>query len=430
MAEGVKAGRKVAWGFADQFFSSLTNFTLTIIAGHWLGPAALGVISLGFAAYVLALVFQRALVSEPQTVLSANLELEGRRDVSRRTITMSLLAGGLVGAFLVVAGLLVGGPVGRGFVLFAPWIPVAMVQDVWRFILFRDGRQAAAVTNDASWALGMLAFMPLAWLIHTDWAVVASWGLGAMTGLLLGIWQVRLAPSGLVRSARWWRRDAWPIGRWFALDRAASNLGTQGTVFILAPLLGAVALGGLKATNSVFAPLSVLGPAITLPGLPSMTRAFHESPRLARSMALRLSLTVAGLTAVYTVLLASGGGRALTFLFGHRFTRFTPLIVPTAAGQLMAAVGIGFIIMLKASKRGRSLVLAHVLSTAGTLIVTPILAVSAGVTGAAWGLAIGYGLESLFVTWFALSLREDRRKATQGTPGSIGAWVAGSGARR
>ena len=56
--EKVRAGRKVAWGFGDQFFSSLTNFGLTIIAGRSLGPEALGVISIGFSAYVIDLVFQ------------------------------------------------------------------------------------------------------------------------------------------------------------------------------------------------------------------------------------------------------------------------------------------------------------------------------------------------------------------------------------
>jgi O-antigen/teichoic acid export membrane protein len=173
-------------------------------------------------------------------------------------------------------------------------------------------------------------------------------------------------------------------------------------VFILAPLLGAAALGGLKATNSVFAPLSVLGPAITLPGLPAMTRAYRSSLHSARSLATRLSFTIGGLTGVYTLALALGGGAALTFLFGDRFTRFTDLIAPVATGQLLAAVGIGFIILLKASKRGRSLVAAHVISTVGTLIITPILAIRSGVTGAAWGLAIGYGLESVAVIWFAL----------------------------
>ena len=107
------------------------------------------------------------------------------------------------------------------------------------------------------------------------------------------------------------------------------------------------------------------------------------------------SLIVTGLTALYTVFLAAGGGAVLAFLFGDKFRHFTNLIVPTAVGQLMAAAGIGFIVLLKASKRGRPLVMAHIISTVGTLIVTPILAIRYGVVGAAWGLAIGYGLESL-----------------------------------
>ena len=401
--EKVRAGRKVFWGFSDQLCSSLTNFGLTIITGRALGPDALGVVAIGFSAYVIALVFQRALITEPHTVLSANLPMDQRRVISRRTVTMSLVAGLGVMLFLFAMGALLGnGLVGRGFVLFAPWIPIAMVQDLWRFVLFRDGRNAGAVLNDFSWVVGMLVALPLALSVHTDWAMVGAWGFGAFVGVVVGEIQTRLLPLTPRGSWRWWRAEAWPIGKWFALDRAASNVGTQGTVFILAPLLGASALGGLKATNSVFAPLSVLGPAITLPGLPSMTRAYQRSLHTARSLAGRLSLTIGGLTALYTVALAAGGGAALTFLFGDRFTQFTTLIVPVAVGQLLAAAGIGYIILLKASTSGRALVMAHVISTAGTLVVTPILAVRYGVTGAAWGLAIGYGLESIAVIWYAL----------------------------
>jgi O-antigen/teichoic acid export membrane protein len=390
-----RAGRKVGWGFADQVFSSATNFALTIIAGRWLGPSGLGVVSLGFSAYVLAVIFQRALITEPHTVISATLPREERTRVSRRAVAMSLVAGIAVGGGLVVVGLILGGPVGRGFVIFGPWIPFTLLQDLWRYVLFRDNRNAAAVTNDATWVIGMVVSMPIAYAIHTDWAVVGSWGFGAVLSMALGFVQTKMPPSRPRESWAWWLRDAWPVGKWFAADRLASNTGTQGTVFILAPLLGAVALGGLKATNSVFAPLSVLGPSITLPALPMMTRAYHESARLARTTAVRLSLIVTGLTTLYTVFLAAGGGVVLAFLFGSKFRHFTSLIVPTAAGQLMASASIGFIVLLKASKRGRPLVVAHVISTVGTLIVTPILAIKYGVVGAAWGLAIGYGLESL-----------------------------------
>jgi len=398
-----KAGRKVGWGLADQVFSSATNFGLAVIAGRWLGPSALGVVSLGFSAYVLSVVFQRALITEPHTVVSANLPLEERKKVSRRAVTMSLTIGILVGAALIVSGLFLGGPIGRGFLIFGPWIPFTLLQDLWRYVLFRDNQNFHAVANDASWVVGMVVTMPVAYAIHTDWAVVGSWGFGAAVGVVLGFFQTKVFADRPRGSWSWWHRDAWPLGKWFALDRLASNLGTQGTVFILAPLLGAAALGGLKATNSVFAPLSVLGPSITLPGLPWVTRAYHESARAARSMAARLSAIVTGLTALYTVFLAVGGGVVLAFLFGNRFRHFTSLIVPTAIGQLMAAAGIGFVILLKASKRGRPLVVAHVISTIGTLIITPILAIRFGVVGAAWGLAIGYGLESLAL--IALSWR-------------------------
>ena len=114
------------------------------------------------AELVLAVIFQRALITEPHTVISATLSLAERKRVSRRAVTMSLIAGATVGGGLIVIGLIIGGPVGRGFVIFGPWIPFTLLQDLWRYVLFRDDRNAAAVTNDATWVLGMLISMPIA----------------------------------------------------------------------------------------------------------------------------------------------------------------------------------------------------------------------------------------------------------------------------
>ena len=66
-----KTGAQLVWGVADQGLSSATNFGLSFLAGRLLGPSGLGVIFLGFSAYLIAFSFVRALVIEPFVVSTA-----------------------------------------------------------------------------------------------------------------------------------------------------------------------------------------------------------------------------------------------------------------------------------------------------------------------------------------------------------------------
>jgi Na+-driven multidrug efflux pump len=63
------------------------------------------------------------------------------------------------------------------------------------------------------------------------------------------------------------------------------------------------------------------------------------------------------------------------------------------------------------------------------LIITPILAIRAGVTGAAWGLAIGYGLESVAVIFYALRVQAYRPATDEQVATTMGARTGGRARR-
>ena len=65
------------------------------------------------------------------------------------------------------------------------------------------------------------------------------------------------------------------------------NLGGTVGRFVVAGILGAGAVGGLRSVESLFAPLTVIGPALNLPGLPAVARAYKRGFRQARKMAWR-----------------------------------------------------------------------------------------------------------------------------------------------
>jgi len=124
----------------------------------------------------------------------------------------------------------------------------------------------------------------------------------------------------------------------------------------------------------------------------------------ARSVAVRLTAFAVGASVAYTVVLSLGGAFVLRTLFGREFGRFASLVVPIAMGQVLVGAQSGFVLLLKAAKRGRELLVTHVVSSTATLLAVWVLVRAIGITGAAWGLAIGDGLEAALYALFAWPL--------------------------
>ena len=375
------------WGFADQTFSSATNFSLAVIAGRVLGPSGLGTVTIGFSVYLIALGLQRRLLTEPVLIGAADAVSARRQRGARHGLSISLIIGAGAASTALVLSQLVPGFWGRGAWLVAPWILPALVQDLYRNVLFRDRRAVAAAVNDLAWLLAMLALVPIAWSVATDGAVMAAWGIGAVTATVLGCGQTRLLPSRPGASIAWWRADIWPFAKWNAGAGIAANIGGNLGSWAVAAILGSGALGGLRSAQAVFAPLTLITPAITLPGLPAVARASARGFVEARRLALVLSAVAFAATLAYVTVLALGGWRILPFLFGDSFSRFRELIWPIATGQLFVAAGIGMLVLIKAQRRGRLLFVNRTISAGISIVLVTILAWAFGLPGAAWGTA-------------------------------------------
>jgi O-antigen/teichoic acid export membrane protein len=384
-----RAGIQVSWGLVDQGFSSVTNFGLTVIAGRLLGPDGLGVVYIGFAIYLLVLSFQRALVTDPLVVSSAALDPDRRQAAGRAALTLVLAAGIVSGASMLLLALVIPGPVGRGLALFAPWMPLSLTQDFWRALHFRDRRGAAAAANDGVWVAAMALAVPLAWWTRSEWVIVATWGAGASLGGLFGFVQTRMRPVRASAAWRWWRREASALGRWLGVENALIAAQHQVLVVVLAGLLGAADVGGLRAMEAVFAPTTLVGEAMGLPGLPLLSESLSRSFAAARRWALRLSLITLGLVLAFLLVAGSVRTQLLALVFGDSFRTFARLVVPIGLGQVAFAAGSGFWLLAKAASRGRALVLARIVGSTTTLVAAGILASVHGITGAAWGMALG-----------------------------------------
>ncbi len=404
----------VPWGFAGQSLSSATNLGLAVVAGRALGPSGLGRVVVGFSAYLIVLGLHRALLVEPLVAATSARSAADRRSSASRALTVSLSLGVASMVIVAAAGLAIDGPTGIGLLLVAPWLLPCLVQDLCRWILFRDERPAAGAMNDGAWLVVMAIAVPLAWTIGTDWAVMAAWGVGALAGSILGLAQLSTAPSGPTAAWWWWRAEAWPFGRWVAGATVLGTLLGNARTFIVAALLSTSALGGLRAAETLFAPLTLVIPALALPGLPAMARTTELGSL--RRLAWRYSgLALVGVAA-YLAVMVVGGTDLLAFVFGASFAGFSNLAWPIGLAQVLLAAGVGASLMLRARQRGPALLVSRVTGSGLALVLAALLAHPFGVMGVAWAGTVGTGTTSLIAIWTSGAIGRRHRDRNANRP--------------
>jgi hypothetical protein len=396
-------GRAFSWGLTSQLASAATNFGLTWMAARILGPGGLGEVFIGFSAYLIIVGLQQSLLTDPLVAGSSTLSGPARTAATRAALTMAMIWAAAATAVTALLGQLLSGSLGHGLLLISPWLAPTLLQDFWRMALFRDGRGAAGAINDLSWLATMVVTAPAAFLVHSEWAVISCWGAGATVGMVVGFAQTGIRPEPVMQSVRWWWTTTWPLGRWLGAESLVYVVGSLALTFVLATVLDAAAIGGLRAVQSVFAPLSVIRPGLALPGLPAITRRNAVSVSGARRLAAGLGAVAAVLTVGYVMTAVAGGSQLLGFVFGSSFRGFEPLVWPIGLRELLVAPTLGFPLLLRAQGRGRALLAGQAIASVTTLTLGTTLALRDGVLGAAWGIATGTALGALVMTAFALT---------------------------
>jgi O-antigen/teichoic acid export membrane protein len=384
-----------AWGFLSQGASSATNFGVTLLGGRIAGAAGLGSVFIGFVVYLLGMGTQRALISDPLVARSTTAPAAERARIARDGMTMCLALGGLATAVATLLSRVDPSNIGHGVGLFAPWLLPALVQDYWRAVLFRDRRGRAAAVNDSLWAGTMIVTAPLAFHAGTDWAAVMCWGVGATVGAVTGFIQTGTRPAHPKAAFRWWVTQSWPLGKWLSGAFAVYTLGVQVLTFVLAVILTTRDLGGFRAGQSIFAPLTLIAPALSLPGLPYLAGRVRSSPTQAVRAAAKIGLGGTALGVAYLAVMAATGGRVMEWVYGRSFAEFDGLLWPFGVGQLLTIGSIGFALLLRAQSRGRAMFVGRSVGAVGGLGLGVGGAVAYSVTGAAWGATLGSTLSGL-----------------------------------
>lgn len=394
-----EAGRRFGWGLADQVFSSLTNFALTVLVARSVGATEFGVFGIAFTIYVAAMGMARAAITSPVSIRYSTRSEPEWQHATRSATGSALVAGAGMGLACALAGLVLGGLLREALVAVGIFLPALLLQDSWRFVFFARGSGFQAFVNDLVWAIGLLPLLISLSLSGSDrlgWFIAAWGGASAIAGVF-GAYQARLIPRPLA-ALSWWRshRD---LSDWFVREFITIRGSTQIAIFGIAAILGVEAVGALRGGAVLFGPLHIITGGLGIVAVPEGARMLVVSPSRLRKTMLLLSGSVATIAIAWGAILFLIPSSIGTELLGETWHAARKLILPLSMGAALGGAAVGFMSGLRSLGAAKRTFRARLLVTA--LLLAGVFGgalIGRSALGVVWGDAIANGL-AVFIWW-------------------------------
>jgi O-antigen/teichoic acid export membrane protein len=404
-------GRRAVTTIVDQSFSSVSNFAVGVAVARVAGADGLGGFSLAYAGWQVLAALHRSLVTDPMAIEGDVYDPDGslRSRAVRRGIRRGFAAEILLGLAGAVIFALAGAVLlsfgqrtfGIAMLSMAPWLPVLLVQDYWRWIGFMTRRPRCALANDTVFNCVQAAAFVVVLVTHTHSiaALIGCWGLGGAAGAIYGLRQYGVGPSftGGIKMLR----AHWHVSKWLAGTSLSGSGGVQASVFIVGVILGPVGLGGLRAAQTlVVGPSGVLIMAGGSIGLPEATKGFAEHGWSGLTRVTRL-VTAAGFVSFFAgaAVIAFFGKTLLSTIYGPSFGHLELAALLMAVAYIALAFNLGPILILKATRNTRWLFHLQLIDLVVALTAVTVLSINYGVSGAAGASIVMYGVSAMGARW-------------------------------
>lgn len=405
------------WGVVDQGLSSLSNLGLTIAVAASSDAHSFGAFSVAYLMFFLCLGVARALSQEPLLVTPPDTTAPCRATRAAGSSGASLVLAVVAALVLAAAGAALGDRTGGPIVVFAICVPGLFLQDAGRYVLFSQGRPAAAAANDLLWCVlqlgGFLALRLGGGGSVTTYVLI--WGASASACAAVGVLQSGVRPRW--RSGTRWVRAERALGIPFAAEFLVYSGSGHLALLLLAALDGLAGVGAFRAALALFGPLQVLVVGLNMVALTEGAR-MAESPGLLRRTLVGHSVACGALGLAWgAALLAvptSFGSDVLgpTWAGARELIPHTALFV--ALWNATAAPAAGLRVLRSATRSLRTRVLTCALLLAFSLFGAGV----AGAKGAVSGFAASQAI-ALVLWWRAFvtaQVMPARRRAGLHTP--------------
>jgi O-antigen/teichoic acid export membrane protein len=291
---------------------------------------------------------------------------------------------------------------GMGMLAIAPWLPVLVVQDYWRWVGFMSQRPGRALANDTVFncVQGAAFTLVLVAHVHSVAAVVAAWGLGGAFGAVFGLRQNRVFPTlqgGLSQLV-----ERWSFSKWLAGTSLANSGSNQMYQFVVAAILGPAGLGALKAAQTlVMGPAGVLIQAGGSIGLPEATKAYAEKGWAGLIRVCRVVMVAGLLSGLASVVAVALWGRSLlTLVYGPTFAHLQFAAVLIGFSFVSIAAFLGPVLVIKATGNTRWLLQVQLVYLVVSVASGAALSAAYGVNGAAASIAFSCLAALAGYRWF------------------------------
>ncbi|MGQ0629519.1 MAG: hypothetical protein ACT4P1_00625 [Sporichthyaceae bacterium] len=365
----------LGWTTVSQSFSAASNFIIAVLVGRQLGASGLGSFALAFSVYNAALIFARALISEPMSAARHALAGPDRSAATTLTVMVAAVSSGMSAAL----GLLLSEPV---LLALAAFLPLTLLQDLLRFQSFSLARPRLAVVSDASWFLGTLLAWPALIASPTPEMATAMWAGAAGFGLIAiySALQPRLVTPAT--AIRWWKAECQALARPLMMDSALQVVTIQTTAWTLVVMTGDEGLGTFRASQIYFFPITILLTAFGCFAVPHLAKRSAELPSGLATIRMSCILATTALPVCAVIVLAEPLLRDL--LYGGAVAVPPSVLVGSGTLLVLAAYGNGLAAVCKVRRRARDIAFSRVVSSLAGLPLVVAATHQMGIAGAVW----------------------------------------------
>ncbi|MFE3762581.1 hypothetical protein ACFXPI_12555 [Streptomyces sp. NPDC059104] len=365
----------------DQAASSATNILVLVLAARLSSASGFADFSMVYVSFSVLLGLNMAYVGQTVVLEKGG----GLAAVCRSSVLFTAAASAVAGLLLAVVGLALAGDAGRAFLALGLVLPLVLVQDGLRYCFSALRVPQRALAADSLRLLCVVAALAAQPAGASAGRLVLVWGLSALPALGLGLWLLRPHVRGARAELRPYLRRG-HLGQRFVVEFAVGNGSSQLAVLGLGAFATPLAVGALRGATTLFGPLNVLFNSANAFGPPVVGRASGKRGvvRLTALMGAALAALGAGWAAVLYAL----PDRLGAHLLGDTWAAASALLPATGAQYAVMGLGTCALLTLRVLNPRATLSLQIVFSLLSVALLLGGYA-AWGVTGAAWGLAVG-----------------------------------------
>lgn len=270
--------RRLGLGFADQAFSSGSNFALGIVVATMTTARDFGAFAVTTSVYLFALGTARSLATDPLVI-----RWSGRGEAEQRATTSPVLSTSLLvslagSAVCVAMAMVADQPLKSTMLALALFLPGLLLQDATRYHHFATGHPVGALKNDVLWtvAQAVLLAVVIAFGVRSGPVLLAVWGAAASAAALYGFRQIGgFRPDS--SACRHWLATNAQLSRRLLGEFVAVVGGANLVLLVVSVSGGLVAAGGIRGALLLLGPLNVIYLGFLAVGTPEAARARRES---------------------------------------------------------------------------------------------------------------------------------------------------------